>query len=50
MLATLRDKAANSSENLMPAIMECVRGYCTVGEMSNVFREVFGEFKEPIDF
>jgi methylmalonyl-CoA mutase N-terminal domain/subunit len=49
-LAKLRDKAANTSENLMPHIMDCVRAYCTVGEMSNVFRQAFGEFKEPIDF
>jgi methylmalonyl-CoA mutase N-terminal domain/subunit len=49
-LAALRDKAANTQENLMPSIMDCVRAYCTVGEMSNVFRDVFGEFREPIDF
>jgi methylmalonyl-CoA mutase N-terminal domain/subunit len=49
-LAVLRDKAANTEENLMPCIMDCVRAYCTVGEMSNVFRDVFGEFNEPIDF
>jgi methylmalonyl-CoA mutase N-terminal domain/subunit len=49
-LAALRDKAANTEENLMPGIMDCVRAYCTVGEMSDVFRDVFGEFKEPIDF
>ncbi len=49
-LAALRDKAANTEENLMPSIMDCVRTYCTVGEMSDVFRDVFGEFKEPIDF
>ncbi len=49
-LVTLRDKAANTTENLMPYIMDCVRAYCTVGEMSNTFREVFGEFKEPLDF
>jgi methylmalonyl-CoA mutase N-terminal domain/subunit len=48
-LAALRDKAANTGENLMPMIMDCIRSYCTVGEMSNVFREVFGEFQEPID-
>ncbi len=49
-LAKLRDKAAHTAENLMPHIMDCVRAYCTVGEMSGVFREVFGEFAEPIDF
>ena len=49
-LTVLRDKAANTEENLMPCIMDCVRAYCTVGEMSDVFRDVFGEFREPIDF
>jgi methylmalonyl-CoA mutase N-terminal domain/subunit len=49
-LAKLRDRAANSQDNLMPHLMDCIRAYCTVGEMSNTFREVFGEFKEPIDF
>ncbi|MDD5309656.1 MAG: methylmalonyl-CoA mutase family protein [Deltaproteobacteria bacterium] len=49
-LTKLRDKAANTQENLMPHLMDSIRAYCTVGEMSNVFREVFGEFKEPIDF
>ncbi len=48
-LERLRDRAANTSENLMPYILECVRAYCTVGEMSLVLKEVFGEFKEPID-
>lgn len=49
-LSKLRDKAANTSENLMPHIMDCVRAYCSVGEMSGVFKDVFGEFEEPIDF
>ena len=49
-LDKLRDKAANTDENLMPHILDCVRAYCSVGEMSGVFRDVFGAFKEPIDF
>ncbi len=49
-LDKLRDKAANTDENLMPHILDCVWAYCSVGEMSGVFRDVFGEFKEPIDF
>jgi methylmalonyl-CoA mutase, N-terminal domain len=50
MLAKLEDKAANTKENLMPHITDCIRAYCSVGEMSEVFRKAFGEFKEPIDF
>ncbi len=45
-LARLR-RAAASDENAMPAIVEAVRVYATVGEITGVFREVFGEFREP---
>lgn len=48
-LGKLKRIATTPNENLMPHIMECVRAYCSVGEMSAVFREVFGEFQEPID-
>ena len=33
-------------ENTMPAILECVEVYATVGEISQVFRDLFGEQKE----
>lgn len=36
--------AARSSANLMPFIIECVRNYCTIGEICGVLREEFGEF------
>jgi len=45
-LASLR-KAANSKENLMPYLLDCARAYCTVGEISSVLREVFGEYHDP---
>jgi methylmalonyl-CoA mutase N-terminal domain/subunit len=45
LLSTLRGKA-EGDENLMPFILECVRAYCTLGEITDVFREVFGEYKE----
>ena len=38
---------AQSGENIMPATLEAVKNYCTVGEMCSVLREVFGEFQEP---
>ena len=38
--------AASSAENVMPAILEAVRCYATVGEMCNVLREVWGEYQE----
>jgi len=40
--------AAQGSENLMPHIMEAVRAYATVGEMTSVLKDVFGEFEEPV--
>jgi methylmalonyl-CoA mutase N-terminal domain/subunit len=43
-------KAAKTNENLMPYIKEAVKSYATVGEISDIFREVFGEFKEPVKF
>ena len=39
--------AASTDANLMHYIMECVRGYATVGEMCDVLRKVFGTYEEP---
>ncbi|MEO9021414.1 MAG: methylmalonyl-CoA mutase family protein [Ginsengibacter sp.] len=36
---------AKSKENLMPAVIDAVENYCTLGEISNVLRDVFGEYK-----
>ncbi len=41
------EKAARGDENVMPILVACCRHYATVGEMADVFREVFGEYKEP---
>jgi len=40
-------KAAEEGKNVMPYLVTAVKAYATVGEMTNVFREVFGEFNEP---
>ncbi len=37
--------AADSGENLMPAILESVRCYSTLGEICGVLREKFGEYQ-----
>ncbi|NWF92274.1 MAG: methylmalonyl-CoA mutase family protein [Syntrophaceae bacterium] len=39
-------KAAQGTENLVPPILEAVRAYATLGEISDALREVFGEYKE----
>jgi len=41
------ETTARSKKNVMPVLVECCKAYCTVGEMAGVFRQVFGEFKEP---
>jgi methylmalonyl-CoA mutase N-terminal domain/subunit len=45
-LDSLRE-AARGTENTMPFILDCVRAYATLGEIMGVFREVFGEYREP---
>ncbi|MDH5419751.1 MAG: methylmalonyl-CoA mutase family protein [Candidatus Bathyarchaeota archaeon] len=40
--------AADRDENLMPTIIEAVKSYATLGEITNVFRSVFGEYQELI--
>ncbi len=44
------EQTARAKKNVMPALVECCKAYATVGEMAGVFREVFGEFKEPSIF
>ncbi|MDM8523498.1 methylmalonyl-CoA mutase family protein [Desulfococcaceae bacterium HSG8] len=41
---------AQERKNVMPVLVECCRAYATVGEMADVFREVFGEWQEPSIF
>jgi methylmalonyl-CoA mutase N-terminal domain/subunit len=46
--AALREveATARSERNLMPAILEAVKAYATVGEISDAMRHVFGEYQE----
>lgn len=39
-------RAAGTRENLIPRVLECVQAYATEGEIVQVLREVFGEYKE----
>ena len=45
-LAALRE-AARGDDNLVPPILEAVRAFATVGEMCDVLREVFGDYRPP---
>jgi methylmalonyl-CoA mutase N-terminal domain/subunit len=40
-------RAAESGENLMPALVDAVKAECTLGELSDVYREVFGVYRDP---
>lgn len=45
--ATLENLRKDSSENknIMPAVIEAVKANATIGEICNVWREVYGEYK-----
>ena len=38
-------KSAQGKENLMPVVIEAVSNYATLGEVSGILKEVFGEYK-----
>jgi methylmalonyl-CoA mutase N-terminal domain/subunit len=40
-------KASEGDENVMPHIVEAVREYATIGEIFEVWRELWGEWDEP---
>src|SRR5690606_1641324 len=45
-LSALRS-AAEGSDNLMPYLLNAVNAYATLGEITDVLREVFGVYEEP---
>ena len=44
LLQSLNDKAS-SDENIMPAVIAAVEGNCTLGEIADTLREVYGEYR-----
>ena len=44
------EQVAKTNDNTVPAILECVESYCTLGEISQVFRGVFGEQDGSLSF
>ena len=48
-LRRLTDEAGGTT-NLMPAIVEAVEAYATLGEINRAMKDVFGEHKEPVKF
>lgn len=47
-LQELKD-SAKTDKNLMPIIIKCVKAYCTLGEICDTLRVVFGEYKASIN-
>ncbi len=47
-LGGLAKAAADPQQNIMPATIECVRAYATVGEIFDVLRAEFGAYDEPL--
>ena len=41
-------KTAQGSGNVMEPILSCVRTLCTLGEICDIFREVFGEYEPTV--
>ena len=44
------EEVARGTDNTMPAVLECVEAYATVGEIADVFRGVFGEQQQFTPF
>jgi methylmalonyl-CoA mutase N-terminal domain/subunit len=48
-LETLRCAAAED-ENIIPAMLDCARVYCTLYEIRHVLEEIYGSYREPVFF
>jgi methylmalonyl-CoA mutase N-terminal domain/subunit len=46
-LQRLENSARDGKQNLMPFIVDAVRAYATLGDMCNLLRGVYGEYREP---
>jgi len=47
-LDALRRGAEDPRENTMPLLIDCARADCTLGEMCDALRPIFGEYQEPV--
>ncbi|HET6797240.1 MAG TPA: methylmalonyl-CoA mutase family protein [Gemmatimonadales bacterium] len=48
-LGALRQAAAED-RNIIPAMLDCARGYCTLYEIRHVLEEIYGSYREPVFF
>lgn len=37
--------AASGTENIMPSVIEAIENYCTLGEIADELRGIYGEFQ-----
>jgi methylmalonyl-CoA mutase N-terminal domain/subunit len=49
-LQRLKEAATDPAVNTMPFIIECVKTYASVGQISDALRDVFGTYQEPAAF
>jgi methylmalonyl-CoA mutase N-terminal domain/subunit len=45
-LATVEAACRDEKRNLVPPVIEAVKAYATLGEISDVFRKVWGQYRE----
>jgi len=43
-------EACRGGQNVMPVLVDAVKDYVSLGEVSDVYRQVFGLYREPIIF
>ncbi len=43
-------RAATNDENIIPAMLDCARAYCTLYEIRHVLEEIYGSYREPVFF
>jgi methylmalonyl-CoA mutase N-terminal domain/subunit len=48
-LAALRAAAA-ADRNIIPAMLDCARAYCTLYEIRHVLEDIYGNYREPVFF
>jgi methylmalonyl-CoA mutase N-terminal domain/subunit len=46
-LARIRREAADSTVNLLPALIDATKVDCTLGEVNHALGDVFGDYREP---
>ena len=39
-----------TDENIIPAMLDCARAYCTLYEIRHVLEEIYGSYREPVFF